>query len=127
MSGPRRTFVACASLMLWMSVLACAEPAPVPPPRLDDADLVIPGFDSLRVHLVDGAGEVIGPDGVPVVRAGLTEWRLVDDLDGDGRTDAVVVGWSSGGGSGTFVELVHFVLDDDGVAEIGRASCRERV
>jgi hypothetical protein len=75
-------------------------------------EVVLPGFDSVRVRLAEGAGEAMGSEGVRVARAALTEWRVVDDLDGDGRTDALVVGWSSGGGSGTFVELVHFVLRD---------------
>jgi hypothetical protein len=97
-------------------MVGCAEPTP--PPRVGDVDVVLPGFDSLRVRLVDGSGEVRGSDDVVVARVGLTDFRVVDDLDGDGLTDAVVIGWSSGGGSGTFIELMHFVAHGDRVSDV---------
>ena len=88
-------------------------------PSLDEAEVVLAGFDSIRVRMIAGTGEVAGDDGSVRVRAGLTDWRLLDDVDGDGALDALVVVWSSGGGSGTFMELVHFALVRQG-RESGR-------
>ncbi len=85
-------------------------------PSLDDAEVVLAGFDSIRVRMIDGTGEVTGDDGSVTVRAGLTDWRLLDDIDGDGVLDGLAVAWSSGGGSGTFMELVHFALIRQGRA-----------
>jgi hypothetical protein len=113
-SAPRRRLqAACALLAGCAFTAACSAPETTELPILHGAEIVLPVFDSLRVRLVDGAGEVFGPDDVLVARVGLTEWQMIDDFDGDGRTDAVVAGWSSGGGSGTFVELMHFVLRGD--------------
>lgn len=94
----------------------CSRSEPVEPPPLGEVEVVLSGFDSLRVQLEDGAGEVTSRDGVLIARASLTEWRVVGDLDRDGRLDALVVARSTGGGSGTFVDLMHLVLVDAGDA-----------
>ena len=93
----------------------CGGDAPQGPPSLDGAALVLADFDSLRIQLTDGSGEARDSDGVLLSRAALTEWRVVRDLDDDGQLDALVVAWSSGGGSGTFMELAHLVLDEGDV------------
>lgn len=119
MSAPRQSVRAeCAFLLACVFAAACSAPEAGELPSPDGAEIVLPEFDSLRVRLVEGAGEVFGPDGVLVARVGLTEWQMIDDLDGDGRTDAVIAGWSSGGGSGTFVELMHFILGDDDSSDV---------
>ncbi len=97
-----------------LASLACSEPSPpTEGPWLEDAELVLPGFDSLVVPLAQGIGSILEDDGVLRVRASLTDWRALGDLDGDGVEDAVVVVWSSGGGSGTFMEVAHFRLEPE--------------
>jgi hypothetical protein len=98
---------------LAVASVACSPPAPEEQPELESAALVLPGFDSISVPLVDGEGTLRDEEGTLRVRAALTDWRVEEDLDGDGVLDAVVVAWSSGGGSGTFMEVVHFRLEED--------------
>jgi len=76
---------------------------------LDATELVVPAFDSARLSLVDGVGEVRAPDGTLLVEGGVTEWRATGDFDADGTQEALVVTWSSGGGTGTFMDLALFV------------------
>jgi hypothetical protein len=87
--------------------LGCSRPEPVPP-SLEAAELILPAFDSTRLSLVDGVGEARADDGTLLVEGGVTEWRAIGDFDADGSQDALVVAWSSGGGTGTFMDLVLF-------------------
>lgn len=104
-----RASVFCALLL----ASACGNRDSVPPP-LESVDLTLPGFDSAVVALVDGAGERRDESGTLVAEAGLTDWRAVGDFDGDGSSEAIVVVWSSGGGSGTFMELALFTMEPGG-------------
>jgi hypothetical protein len=95
-----------------LATSACGEAEPVPPPTLADATLVFAGFDSLSVDLTGGQGEVREGE-VVVARAGLTDWVVLGDPDGNGTPEAVAVVWVSGGGSGTFFELALMELSED--------------
>jgi hypothetical protein len=101
-----------------VATAACGEAEPAPPPTLADATLVFAGFDSLSVDLSEGQGEVREGE-VVVARAGLTDWVVQGDLDGNGTPEAVAVVWVSDGGSGTFFELALLELskDADGVPD----------
>lgn len=83
-------------------------------PLLESAEVVLPTLDSATVVLLDGTGELRDAEGRVVAEAGLTDWRAVGDFDQDGAGDALVVVWSSGGGSGTFMELALFALEPGG-------------
>jgi len=93
-------------------VAGCGDPEPVEPPSLSNTAIIFPGFDSLSVQLVDGRGESFDGD-VLVATAGLTDWVVRGDLDGDGVPGAVAVVWVSGGGSGTFFDLSRLELEED--------------
>lgn len=107
---PLRAAGMCAGLI---AIVGCTA-RDVEQPRLESAEVVLPGFDSAVIRLVEGTGELRDASGTMIVEAGLTDWRAVGDLDGDGSTEAIVVLWSSGGGSGTFMDLALFALESGG-------------
>ena len=82
------------------------------PPSLAQATIVLAGFDSLEVDLMEGRGEARSGEAL-IIQAGLTDWVLSGDPDGDGDPGAIGVVWASGGGSGTFYELALFELRED--------------
>lgn len=106
----------CASALVAAS--ACFGPPPEPPP-LESAELVLPGFDSARVVLEDGSAEIV-EDGAVVWSAGLSEWIVRHDVDGDGDEDVLAVTFGTGGGSGVFYDLTLFTLERSGARDAGR-------
>jgi hypothetical protein len=108
----RRAPRASAFCALLLTAACGARDSALPP--LESAALVLPGFDSAVVALTDGAGERRDGSGTLVAEAGLTDWRAVGDFDVDGSTEAIVVVWSSGGGSGTFMDLALFTMEPGG-------------
>jgi hypothetical protein len=103
------------SVLAGIAVLAaagCGDDTPAPLPELADATYVFPAFDSLSVQMVDGEGTV-EREGVTLLRAGVTDWVLHDDIDEDGSPEAIVVVWSSGGGSGTYYDVALLEVADD--------------
>jgi hypothetical protein len=102
-----------AALCSLIVVVACRGNDRALPP-LDSASMVLPLWDSATVMLVKGTGELRDASGLRVAEAGLTDWRAVGDFDANGSEEAVVVAWSSGGGSGVFVELALFGLERGG-------------
>lgn len=96
-----------------LSTVACSG-GDEGPPDLADAGVRLPAFDSVEVQMAAGEGALTAADGTVTVRAGLTDWRGVQDLDGDGDLEAVAVVWSSGGGTGLFMDLAAFDLNRNG-------------
>jgi len=91
-----------------------AVPIQPAPAWQDAANAAYPGVFEETIVLVNGTweGEPYVAGGVSAPRAGLAEdFLLSGDLDGDNVDEAVVLLWSSGGGSGTFDYVA--VLDRD--------------
>jgi len=98
--------------MALVVAMAACEGAPTSElPPLEQAEMALGGFAVTISPDTVGIWEGRSADGALLVRVGLTEWRVIDDLDGDGKTDALAVLWTSGGGTGTFMELASFQLD----------------
>jgi hypothetical protein len=94
---------------------------------LEEAAVTLPSFDSVAVQLQSGRGEVELDDGTIVLRATLTDWRAIVDIDGDGSPDAVAVVMSHAGGTGTFMELAVFALNGRRWIWRGSVSLGDRV
>jgi hypothetical protein len=111
----------CArGIVLGIAVLAvaagCGDGTPAPLPDLASTTYVFPAFDSLSVQMTDGEG-VVDRDGVTLLRAGVTDWVLQDDIDEDGTPEAIVVVWSSGGGGGTYYDVALLELAEGAEGE----------
>jgi len=115
-------------------VPAITEPAePLPAPTWQDAaNASYAGlFDDETIALAGGAweGAPYEEGAATAPRAGLVEdFLLTGDLDGDGSDEAVVLLWTSSGGSGTFDYLA--VLERDAAAAVtvaGLAPLGDRV
>lgn len=95
------------------------------------ANAVYRGVFDEPVALVDGKweGEPFVPGGASAPRAGLADdFLLAGDLDGDGVEEAVVLLWSSSGGSGTFDYVAVLGRDASGGAfNIATAPLGDRV
>ena len=98
-------------MALVVALAACEAPSASELPPLEQAEMALDGFSVTISPDTVGIWEGRSSDGTLLVRVGLTEWRVVGDLDHDGTTDALAVVWTSGGGSGTFMELASFQLD----------------
>lgn len=82
------------------------------------------------IALVDGQweGEPYAPDGVSRPRVVVAPgFRVIGDLDGDGRDEAVVVLAQSSGGSGTYNYLAALSRADDGVRNVATVALGDRV
>lgn len=98
--------------MALVVAMAACEGAPTSElPPLEQAEMALDGFAVTLSPDTVGIWEGRSSDGTLLVRVGLTEWQVVGDLDRDGTPDALAVLWTSGGGSGTFMELASFQLD----------------
>ena len=88
--------------------------------QLRNAEYRLPllGVEDTPIQFTDGEGQVaFGEGATERVHAGIVNDTVAfGDLDGDGITDAAVVVFISGGGSGTYVHLVA-MLDRDGAPE----------
>jgi heat shock protein HslJ len=106
--------------------------APLPAPAADEvANTTYLGVDGGPVTLTDGEwqGEPYVEGGASAPRAGLVrDFRLTGDLDGDGAKEAVVLLWTSGGGSGTFDYVAVVGRNRDGApVNLGTAALGDRV
>lgn len=111
---------AAATTALLLVAAACGDVEPLPLPDTAGATYRFPALDSAAITMVEGQGE--SPDGV---RAGATDWALLDDIDEDGSPDAVVVVWSAGEGDVTLYEVARLEAEEgaDGALEwVWRAS-----
>jgi len=98
-------------MALAVATAACGGGPTSELPPLEEAEIALDGFAVTISPDTVGIWEGRSSDGAMLVRVGLTEWRVIGDLDDDGTTDALAVLWTSGGGSGTFMELASFQLD----------------
>lgn len=128
-------------LLLLMALAACdREPAPVaapPAPRtapslaaLGELEYALTAFDGARVRLAAGHYEApteTPPAEVLVASCELHPLSGVGDLDGDGSPDAAVVLTSSGGGSGTFHELVAVLNTAQGLTPLPGVPLGDRI
>lgn len=101
------------------------------PPSLDElANATFTGILDEPVKLSGGTwhGEpfVEGGSSAPVV--GLVKhFHLTGDTTGDGTEEAIVLLWTSSGGSGTFDHLAVTGHTDEGIATLGTAEIGDRV
>jgi heat shock protein HslJ len=105
-------------------VVTAPQVSHAPPSWQEAANLSYRGVFDEAIALRDGAwqGEPYAEGGASAPRAGLVaDFLLKGDLDGDGADEAVVLLWSSSGGSGTFDYLAVVDRGADGVA-INRAT-----
>ena len=78
--------------------------------------------------LKDGAFEVeAAPGSASKISVRLVDFAAFGDLDGDPEPDAAVVLVSSGGGSGTFVDLVAVLARDGAARPVARVQLGDRV
>lgn len=102
-----------------------------PAPTADElANATYVGVFDEPVRLVDGQweGEPFVEEGTSRPRVGLVEdLLLAGDLDGDGSEEAVVVLWTSSGGSGTFDYLAAIGRRGDQIVNLGTAEIGDRV
>lgn len=101
-------------------------------PSLEEAgNIIYHGIDGATLTLVDGRweGEPWVEGGAARPSAGLAEsLDLSGDVDGDGNDEAIVLLWTSSGGSGTFDYIAVVDRDDDGKAvNTGTALLGDRV
>ena len=99
--------------------------------QLRNAELRLPllGEDDTPVRLENGEASIADArePGIREYAGIVSDGVAFGDLDADGYTDAAVVAFTSGGGSGTFIHLVAF-LDRDGVPhQAARAFLGDRV
>ena len=99
--------------------------------QLLNAEFRLPllGRDNTPIRMGDGEAS-IADEREPDVRetAGVVEETVAfGDLDADGYTDAAVVAFTSGGGSGTFIHLVAFLDRDGEPVQAARAYLGDRV
>lgn len=135
---------AASALLTCALALAACERAPAPtpaaapaPPRaaptlaaLGGLEYALTAFDGARVRLVAGHFEApteAPPAEVLVASAELHPLSGVGDLDGDGSPDAVVVLAASGGGSGTFYELVAVLNTAQGLQALPGVVLGDRI
>lgn len=115
-TGGARGFASRSRTLALMALVAaaagCGEGASAPLPDLAGATYFFPAFDSLSVQMSDGEGAV-EREGVTLLRAGVTDWVLQDDIDEDGAPEAVVVVWSSGDGNRTYYDLALLEVAED--------------
>lgn len=131
-----------SALAVCVAALAACErdPAPVPAapvPRtapslaaLGDLEYALTAFDGARVRLA--AGHYEAPPETPHAEVLIASSELhplsgVGDLDGDGSPDAAVVLASSGGGSGTFYELVAVLNTAQGLTPLPGQPLGDRI
>jgi hypothetical protein len=138
MSWSRRA----SALLICVAVLAACEQAPAPPPpvpalrpaptvaKLGALEYTLSAFDGARVRLVGGRYDA-PPDApsaeVLVASSELHPLSGIGDLDHDGSPDAVVVLLSSGGGSGTFFELVVVLNTAQGLTPLPSVTLGDRI
>ncbi|MXW28976.1 MAG: hypothetical protein F4Z80_08950 [Chloroflexi bacterium] len=87
------------------------------------------GGEDTPIRLADGEAS-IASEREPSVReyAGvIAETAAFSDLNGDGYTDAAIVAFTSGGGSGTFIHLVAFLDRGGEPVQAARAFLGDRV
>jgi hypothetical protein len=138
MSWSRRA----SALVLCVAALAACERAPAPvvtasAPRpaptlaaLGELEYPLTAFDGARVKLTAGRFEAAPetpPAEVLVASSELHPLSGVGDLDGDGSPDAAVVLASSGGGSGTFYELVAVMNTAEGLVPLPGVPLGDRI
>ena len=108
-----------------------AAPGAVPPETLATLEnLTYPSSltKSGSAPLQDGLyEEEAAPGSASKVTVRMTDKVAVGDLNGDGKDDAAVVLASSGGGSGTFIELVAVVDQDGKLYPVDSVSLGDRV
>jgi len=108
---------------------ASAEPAPLPTPE-ELANASYTGVLDEPVTLTDGQWE-----GEPFVEGGasrptvglVADFLLTGDLDDDGSAEAVVLLWTSSGGSGTFDYLAAMGRRGDQIVNLSTAEIGDRV
>jgi heat shock protein HslJ len=101
------------------------------PPTVEElAQASFPGIMDESVQLTDGTwhGDPFVEGGVSAPAVGLVErFYLAGDLTGDGNQEAVVLLWSSSGGSGTFDYLAVTRHSAEGVVSLATAELGDRV
>ena len=129
-----------SALVLCVAALAACEQAPTPPPpalavrpapkasALGELEYTLTAFDGARVKLAGGRYEApTDAAEVLVASSELHPLAGVGDLDHDGSPDAVVVLLSSGGGSGTFFELVAVLNTAQGLTPLPSVTLGDRI
>jgi heat shock protein HslJ len=82
----------------------------------------------ITLHQGRWEGEPFDPNGVSRPSVGLVDdFLLTGDLDADGREEAVVLLWSSSGGSGTRLYLTVMGTRDEGIENLGTKLIGDRV
>lgn len=107
--------------------IAAATPAPT---AEELANTIYVGVSDEPVQLVDGlwAGEPFVEGGASRPAVGLVaDIHLTGDLDGDGTEEAVVLIWTSSGGSGTFDYLAVMARRGEEILTLGTAEIGDRV
>lgn len=132
MTRARRVTYPLALVLIALALSACdSDPRPAPTTTLPAArpaptlaalgelEYPLSAFDGVAVRLHLGRFEAAA-DQPPAERivadAELHPLSAVGDLDGDGSPDAAVVIAGSGGGSGTFLELLVVLNSADGLS-----------
>ena len=100
-------------------------------PTMDElANSTFVGILEEPVQLTDGAwqGEPFVEGGASAPAVGLVKhFHLAGDLTGDGNEEAIVLLWTSSGGSGTFDYLAVCGRTEDGIVNMGNAEIGDRV
>lgn len=144
---PKASLLLLATLVVITGLLACGRggeetppesiPAtpktsePTPAPTIQElANATYTGVGEGPVQLVDGQweGEPFVEGGASRPTVGLVDdLLLTGDLDGDGSEEAVVLLWTSSGGSGTFDYLAAMGRGGDQIVNLGTAEVGDRV
>lgn len=111
--------------------LAAAEIVTEPPSLQELANAEYSGIEESAVRLVDGQwqGQPYAEGGASRPSVGLAKgFGLYGDVDGDGEAEAIVLLWTSSGGSGTFDYIAVVDRGADGKAvNTGTAPLGDRV
>lgn len=103
---------------------------PAAPTFEEIANTTFQGVDEGSVSLVDGEweGEPYAEGGATRPRAGLVrDFYLTGDIDGDGGDEAIVLLWTSTGGSGTFDYVAAMGRRNGAVVNLGTAALGDRI
>lgn len=110
--------------------IAAVAPTAEPPSMDELSNAIFTGILDNPVQLTDGSwqGEPFVEGGVSAPAVGLVQsFHLSADLTGDGASEAVVLLWTSSGGSGTFDHMAVVGHTADGISTLGTAELGDRV
>jgi len=94
------------------------------------ANATYSGIEDEPINLSDGSwhGKPYMDDGAARPGIGLVEEiYLADDLDGNGKQDAVVILWQNSGGSGSYIFLAAMTRKENGISNMDTALVGDRV